>query len=324
MTEQNPRIAQSRLAAPRQGDLWRAGRHPDAGGAVSAHPGRYGQCRDLAVSGALPGGKRGLARPGGAQCAPKGCCRRFWTRRPSWCGSAPTASPPIAGFSRSTARDPTSRSILQPPVEPNRNLGVMADTPAPDIDLLDGAFYAGDPHPTYTWMRETARVLRRRAQRVGPRELRRRARASRTRPILACRRHPVQEQLAPDDDRHGRSRALEAAQAREPRVHARPRARPRSYIRDKCDAIIDRVCEQGECDFVRDVAAPLPMVLIGDMLGVAPEDRDDLLRWSDDMVSSQSGNDRGAVPVGDARHGGVHRVLHARGRAAAGATPPTT
>ena len=32
------------------------------------------------------------------------------------------------------------------------------------------------------------------------------------------------------------------------------------------------------------------MVLIGDMLGVAPEDRDDLLRWSDDMVSAQSGS----------------------------------
>ena len=32
------------------------------------------------------------------------------------------------------------------------------------------------------------------------------------------------------------------------------------------------------------------MILIGDMLGVAPEDRDDLLRWSDDMVSSQSGS----------------------------------
>jgi cytochrome P450 family 142 subfamily A polypeptide 1 len=61
-------------------------------------------------------------------------------------------------------------------------------------------------------------------------------------------------------------------------------------IRDKCDAIIDQVCERGECDFVRDVAAPLPMVLIGDMLGVAPADRDDLLRWSDDMVSAQSGS----------------------------------
>ena len=32
------------------------------------------------------------------------------------------------------------------------------------------------------------------------------------------------------------------------------------------------------------------MILIGDMLGVAPEDRDDLLRWSDDMVSAQSGS----------------------------------
>ena len=27
--------------------------------------------------------------------------------------------------------------------------------------------------------------------------------------------------------------------------------------------------------------------MIGDMLGVAPEDRDDLLRWSDDMLKGQ-------------------------------------
>jgi cytochrome P450 family 142 subfamily A polypeptide 1 len=32
------------------------------------------------------------------------------------------------------------------------------------------------------------------------------------------------------------------------------------------------------------------MILIGDMLGVAPADRDRLLRWSDDMVSAQGGN----------------------------------
>ncbi len=36
-----------------------------------------------------------------------------------------------------------------------------------------------------------------------------------------------------------------------------------------------RVCEQGSADFVRDIAAPLPMIVIGNMLGVAPEDRDD-------------------------------------------------
>ncbi|HYL52712.1 MAG TPA: cytochrome P450, partial [Acidimicrobiia bacterium] len=61
-------------------------------------------------------------------------------------------------------------------------------------------------------------------------------------------------------------------------------------IRKACDEIIDAVCERGECDFVTDIAAPLPMMLIGDMLGVAPEDRGDLLRWSDDMVSALSGS----------------------------------
>ena len=65
----------------------------------------------------------------------------------------------------------------------------------------------------------------------------------------------------------------------------RPRQRGRRSAQ-ACDEIIDAVCERGECDFVNDIAAPLPMILIGDMLGVAPEDRADLLRWSDDMVSA--------------------------------------
>jgi cytochrome P450 family 142 subfamily A polypeptide 1 len=53
-----------------------------------------------------------------------------------------------------------------------------------------------------------------------------------------------------------------------------------------CDELIDEVCERGECDLVRDLAAPLPMIVIGDMLGVRPEDRDQLLSWSDDMIAS--------------------------------------
>jgi cytochrome P450 family 142 subfamily A polypeptide 1 len=60
-------------------------------------------------------------------------------------------------------------------------------------------------------------------------------------------------------------------------------------IRVVCDWIIDQVCEDGACDFVRDIAMPLPMVMIGDMLGVAPEDRADLLRWSDEMLSALTG-----------------------------------
>ena len=55
-------------------------------------------------------------------------------------------------------------------------------------------------------------------------------------------------------------------------------------IRRICAAIIDRVAPKGECDFVWDIAAPLPLLLIADMLGFPPESYDDLLRWSDDMI----------------------------------------
>ncbi len=41
----------------------------------------------------------------------------------------------------------------------------------------------------------------------------------------------------------------------------------------------------GGCDFVWDLAAPLPMAVIGDMLGVRPEEREMFLKWSDDLVS---------------------------------------
>ena len=41
-------------------------------------------------------------------------------------------------------------------------------------------------------------------------------------------------------------------------------------LRVACDPILDTVCETGSCDFVADIAAPLPIAVIGDMLGVAP------------------------------------------------------
>jgi cytochrome P450 family 142 subfamily A polypeptide 1 len=55
-------------------------------------------------------------------------------------------------------------------------------------------------------------------------------------------------------------------------------------IRTICQDLIARAAARGRCDFVHDVAAPLPMIVIGDLLGVEPEDRDKLLRWSDDLI----------------------------------------
>src|SRR5262249_62039264 len=59
-------------------------------------------------------------------------------------------------------------------------------------------------------------------------------------------------------------------------------------IRRICTELTARVAARGECDFVRDIAAPLPMMVIGDMLGVEPADHDMLLRWSDDFILATS------------------------------------
>jgi cytochrome P450 len=50
------------------------------------------------------------------------------------------------------------------------------------------------------------------------------------------------------------------------------------------DGIIDRVCEKGECDFVEDLAAPLPMQVICEMVGVPEEDRRAIYELGNRMV----------------------------------------
>jgi cytochrome P450 family 142 subfamily A polypeptide 1 len=61
------------------------------------------------------------------------------------------------------------------------------------------------------------------------------------------------------------------------------------------DGLVDAVCEDGECDFVTDIAAWLPLVMIGDALGVAPEDHPTLLQWSDDLMRGQGAADETLV-----------------------------
>src|SRR5262249_44575654 len=60
-------------------------------------------------------------------------------------------------------------------------------------------------------------------------------------------------------------------------------------IRAICDELIDAVCERGECDFRHDLAAPLPLIVICDLLGVPADDRAALLHWSDEMLNSLNG-----------------------------------
>jgi len=50
---------------------------------------------------------------------------------------------------------------------------------------------------------------------------------------------------------------------------------------------LDAVAPRGECDFVEDIAVPLPLLLIAEMIGIRREDREDFHQWSDAMISAE-------------------------------------
>ena len=84
--------------------------------------------------------------------------------------------------------------------------------------------------------------------------------------------------LAIDPPDHTRLRSL-ASKAFTPR--AIERLRPR--IAEIVNELLDRVESKGGMDVIRDLAYPLPVIVIAEMLGVPPEDRDKFKHWSDDI-----------------------------------------
>lgn len=160
----------------------------------------------------------------------------------------------------------------------------------PDVDLADGRFYAdGKAREAYRWMRAHEPVFR---DRNGQ------AAAISHAAVLDAERNPelfssaggirpdqpgMPYMIDMDDPAHLLRRKLVNAGFTRKRVMDKL-----GSIGNLCDTLIDSVCEKGEADFVRDIAAPLPMAVIGDMLGVLPEERDLLLKWSDDLVCGLS------------------------------------
>jgi cholest-4-en-3-one 26-monooxygenase len=52
------------------------------------------------------------------------------------------------------------------------------------------------------------------------------------------------------------------------------------------DGIIDSVCERGTADFVEEISAELPLLVIAELLGVPQEDRRMVFEWSNEMIGS--------------------------------------
>jgi cytochrome P450 family 142 subfamily A polypeptide 1 len=164
--------------------------------------------------------------------------------------------------------------------------------PAPHIDLLAGDFYCDGARDAYAWMRRHDPVHFDEHSGLWG--------ISTYDGVLAAGRDPATFSNAggsrPDTgplpwmiDMDGADHLKRRKLVNRAFTPARVRAST-AHVGDICDDLIDAVCERGTCDVVHDLAAPLPMIVIGDMLGIPPDDRADLLRWSDDMLGSLSGD----------------------------------
>ncbi|MCZ7536461.1 MAG: cytochrome P450 [Acidimicrobiia bacterium] len=58
-------------------------------------------------------------------------------------------------------------------------------------------------------------------------------------------------------------------------------------VRAAARRIIDSIAVRGECDFVTDVAAELPLIVIADLLGVPQEDRHRVFEWTNRMIGRE-------------------------------------
>jgi len=67
--------------------------------------------------------------------------------------------------------------------------------------------------------------------------------------------------------------------------HPKMIAKLEPHIRDIARRIVDSVATRGECDFVVDVAAELPLAVISEMIGVPPEDHRKIFDWSNTMIA---------------------------------------
>jgi cytochrome P450 family 142 subfamily A polypeptide 1 len=170
----------------------------------------------------------------------------------------------------------------------------MADHPINDaIKLTSGEFWGRNPHDELRWMRHHAPVYRDEASDAWGLAAYEDVRYASLHPEIFSSAGGIRADapafpmmIDMDDPEHLRRRRLVNRGFTPRRV-----AEQEDRIRRICDDILDRICERGTCDFVWDIAAPLPLIVIGDALGVAPGNRDDLMRWSDDMLRGLTGID---------------------------------
>jgi cytochrome P450 family 142 subfamily A polypeptide 1 len=158
-----------------------------------------------------------------------------------------------------------------------------------DIDFVSGDFWGRDPQDELTWCRENDPVHWDGAvwgitKHADVRDISTRPELFSSAQGIRPDQGPVAMMIDKDDPEHLLRRKLVMTGFTPRRVKEQE-----GRILELTDAIIDRICEQGECDLVRDVAAWLPVEVIGNALGFKSSDFGTLLDWSDTLLSALVG-----------------------------------
>jgi cytochrome P450 family 142 subfamily A polypeptide 1 len=186
------------------------------------------------------------------------------------------------------------------------------------IDLVDGAFWGRNPHEELAWLRANAPVWRDPKHGVWGVSTYDLVKQVSSQPALFSNAGgirpdtgPVPEMIDMDDPEHWKRRKLVNKGLTPRRVRERE-----ASIRRTARRLVDAVVERQEFDLIWDLAAWLPLIVIGDDLGVAEPDREQLLRWSDELLSGLGSNNEETLTkqmlaaVGYAEYAGA--VIEAR------------
>ncbi|MGH9289011.1 MAG: cytochrome P450 [Acidimicrobiales bacterium] len=155
-----------------------------------------------------------------------------------------------------------------------------------DLNYVRGDFWAGDPHVALAWLREHDPVHWNEPAGVwgittydDVRDISRRPDVWSSVGGIRPDSGPTGMMIEQDDPVHRQRRQL-VNKGFTPLQIRNQEAKVRSIV----DRLLDQVIDRGRCDFVTDVAAWLPLVMIGDALGFEEADHPTLLKWSDDLM----------------------------------------
>ncbi len=167
-----------------------------------------------------------------------------------------------------------------------------APPPPCEIDALDPRFY-DDPWDAYRWLRNHSPIhwdaknelwLISKHEDVSQisRDQERYSAAQGVRPRVAA---PMSI-IAMDDPEHTRQRRLINRGFTPAKVRTLT-----DHIRELSNEIIDQVAHRGELDFVEDFAIHVPLIVIAELMGLDPEQRGRLYKWSDAMMAGDGHED---------------------------------